>query len=288
VGAPDRSTPGTRTTTTGAPSATSTRGIAGGVHHGAIAGTVGKVAQGKRRDGVSARPSDDGPSLGAGALGPWAGCGAGGDDTGSATGSGGCWGCGACAGGGPVSPPVSAVTGGSGMPELSQSQSHVQFHVHSRPLPSPPRVVTSVGVPHQSNVHVQSHDGSPAAPGVAPSVVTWATGPSSPGLSIRIDTFTFVFAGLLAGPDCGMPGPRSSLVAGAFAPALDPLSAASAGGASHDQFQIQFHVHSRDARLPVSVDVDVGCPPQIVRNHVQFHGTVSGEREASSGKSDAD
>lgn len=82
---------------------------------------------------------------------------------------------------------------------------------------------------------------------------------------------------MFAGPACGKPGPRIwvvGIVAGAVSDVV---------GLSHDQFQIQFHVQSRDSLLPVSVDVDVALPSQIESDHVQFHGF---DAEAVSGPED--
>ena len=73
------------------------------------------------------------------------------------------------AAGGAVSPPVSAGAVwpwvGAGESMGWQSQSQIQFHVHSSPVPSPASVEIAVVVPHQSNVHVQSHEGSPEPAG---------------------------------------------------------------------------------------------------------------------------
>ena len=159
---------------------------------------------------------------------------------------------GACWGVGSVSPPVSIASGGNGTPELSQSQSQNQFQVQSRPVPPPPTVVNSVVVPHQSKLHVQSQEGSAAGSDCGASV--WTTGPSSPGLRMRTDTFTLVFAGLA----CGRPDPRSSLVPWGLDPASDSVCGVTSGSSSHDQFQTQFHTQSRDSGSPLSVDVDVG------------------------------
>jgi hypothetical protein len=148
---------------------------------------------------------------------------------------------GAGAADGAVSPPVSAGLVGSASPEPSQSQTHTQFQSQSSPVSSPATVVISVVSPHHVNVQVQSHEGSPevsspaGAAGCA--VFVWVTGPSSPGLRTRIDTLVF------AGPGCGTPDPRTSLVVGEF----DPGSGEATGSESQDQFQIQFHTQSRDS-----------------------------------------
>ena len=103
-------------------------------------------------------------------------------------------------------------------------------------------------------------------------MLVWVTGPLSPGLRTRTDTFVF------AGPGCGAPDPRSWFVEAA----LEPASGAATGGESpletglsHVQFQTQFQIQSRDSLLPVSVEIEVALPSQSVSVHVQFHGSLS-------------
>jgi hypothetical protein len=168
---------------------------------------------------------------------------------------------------GPEPPPLSGggACGGGGASSPGQSHTQSQFHVQSSPVPSPASVEISVVVPHQVNVHDQIHDGSPEAAGAGVGdVFVWVTGPSSPGLRTLIDTLTF------AGPGCGVPDPRfSSSVLDAVGVVL------AAGGSSHDQFQIQFHVQSRELLSPVSSDSDKTLPSQTVRVQFQFHGASS-------------
>jgi hypothetical protein len=90
------------------------------------------------------------------------------------------------------------------------------------------------------------------------------TGPSSPGLRTLIDTL--MFAGMFAGPGCGAPDPRSSMVSAAVEVAC---ALGSAGASPHVQFQIQFHVQSGVVWVPDSDDVDATLPSQTLS--VQFH-----------------
>jgi hypothetical protein len=105
-------------------------------------------------------------------------------------------------------------------------------------------------------------------------VLVCVTGPSSPGLSTLIETFTF--AGTFAGPACGPPDPRSSVLV--FE--LDPLPVEAVGSAfecdgSHDQFQIQFHSQSRDPESPLSAIVEAVVPSQTDSSQFQIHGAIS-------------
>ena len=182
----------------------------------------------------------------------------------------GAWSCGAGgSAGGPLLPPplLGGGTFGAGgvSPAGAQSHSQSQFQSQSRPVPSPASVEISVVVPHQVNVQAHNHDGSPDPLGAGIGVVfVCVTAPSSPGLRTLIDTFTF------AGPDCGTLDPRSSLSVVDVAGAALPV-----GASSHVQFQIQFHVQSRELLLPVSSETDETLPSQTVSVHVQFQGAPS-------------
>jgi len=151
--------------------------------------------------------------------------------------------------GGPLPPPWlggGPFGAGAGSSAGAQSHAQTQFQTQSSPVPSPASVEISVVVPHQVNVQSQTHDGSPELLGAGDGdVLVCVTAPSSPGLRTRIDTLTF------AGPGCGMSDPRSSLFV-----VDDAGVELIAGGSSHVQFQIQFHVQSRELLLPVSSETD--------------------------------
>jgi hypothetical protein len=179
---------------------------------------------------------------------------------------------------------VSAISPGAFSPH---SQYHDQFQIQSRPLPSPASVEISVVSSHHVNVQTQTQGGSPPAgalAGAVPGAVSGAllggavlvcvTGPSSPGLSTLIETFTL--AGTFAGPACGPPDPRSSVLVFEFDPLpVGALASAFECDGSHDQFQIQFHSQSRDAVSPLSVIVDAVVPSQTDSSQFQIHGAIS-------------
>jgi hypothetical protein len=195
-------------------------------------------------------------------------------------------GCGPASG---VTGSVSLISPGAFSPH---SQYHDQFQIQSRPLPSPASVESSVVWSHHVNVHTQIQGGSPPAAGalagdvpgavveeLGGAVLVCVTGPSSPGLSTLIETFTF--AGTFAGPACGPPDPRSSLLVVELDPSAVGVPAAGAAvstlecDGSHDQFQIQFHSQSRDAESPLSVIVDAVVPSQTDNSQFQIQGVIS-------------
>jgi hypothetical protein len=179
---------------------------------------------------------------------------------------------------------VSAISPGAFSPH---SQYHDQFQIQSRPLPSPASVEISVVSSHHVNVQTQTQGGSPPAGALAGAVpdevlaavlggavLVCVTGPPSPGLSTLIETFTF--AGPFAGPACGPPDPRSSVLVFELAScSVGTVAPAFECDGSHDQFQIQFHSQSRDVESPLSAIVDAVVPSQTDSSQFQIHGAIS-------------
>ena len=186
----------------------------------------------------------------------------------------GAWSCGAGgSAGGPLPLPPPPLGGGSfgagGVsPAGAQSHSQSQFQSQSRPVPSPASVEISVVVPHQVNVQAHTHDGSPDPLG------------AGVGRCVRLRDGAVVARA--QDPDRHVhvrgPGLRHSRTRDLRCQSVDVAGAALlAGASSHVQFQIQFHVQSRELLLPVSSETDKTLPSQTVSVHVQFHGASSGD-----------
>ena len=102
-------------------------------------------------------------------------------------------------------------------------------------------------------------------------VLLCVTEPLSPGLRTRTDTL------VVAGPACGIPDPRSWGVEAALGSSSEAATGGESSvevGLSHVQFHTQFHIQSREALLPMSVEVEVAFPSHTVSVQVQFHGST--------------
>jgi hypothetical protein len=163
-------------------------------------------------------------------------------------------------------PDCVAVPRAGGAPTAaSHVQFHVQFHAHSRGVWLSICVESDVVVPQNVNVQLQDQglfDGAasvvPTSPAASPAaVVLCVTGPLSPGLRTRTDTFVL--------PTSAAEDDSRLELFGLVAPASVLI---------HAQSQAQSHVQSSDALLPVSVDDDVARPAQSIANtQCQFHGS---------------
>jgi len=167
---------------------------------------------------------------------------------------------------------------GGGPTAASHDQFHAHSHVQLSGVPLGVSVTSAVVWSQKANVQLQFQGSSAGAvpvvsgpAGADELVVVWLTGPFSPGLSTRIDTFVLPGAEEVVDEEPTSP------------PEPAPEDVESGPGMTgspsvHDQSHIHFHVQSSEDGLPDSVEDVVAFPSQsIVYHQLQYHASLEVE-----------